>query len=144
MLCCVFQDMLLTPVQQHSNSSIRRYNNNLAHMPPALQLPLLQQLNVAANHLRALSDMSACPSIVRVAAYWNRISVFPLNHPIPTLESLELQRNVLHLGKLLPQSRDVALQFSSLTRLSLSNNALPQLQVHVIPCAHTHCVAVLI
>jgi Leucine-rich repeat (LRR) protein len=112
------------------NSSIRRYNNNLARMPPALHLPLLQQLNVAANHLRALPDMSACPSIVRVAAYWNRISVFPLNHPIPNLESLELQRNVLHLGKLLPQSHDIALQFSSLTRLNLSNNAMPQLQVH--------------
>jgi hypothetical protein len=45
-----------------------------------------------------------------------------------SLESLELQRNVLHLSKLLPQSRDIALQFASLTKLSLSNNALPQLQ----------------
>ncbi len=86
---------------------------------------------MAANHLRALPEMSACTSIVRFAAYWNRISVCPLNEPMPALESLELQRNVIHLGRLLPQSRDLAAQFSSLTKLSLSNNALPLLQVHL-------------
>ena len=49
---------------------------------------------------------------------------------MPNLESLELQRNVLHLGRLLPLSRDIAAQFASLSKLSLSNNALPQLQVN--------------
>jgi Leucine-rich repeat (LRR) protein len=97
-------------------------------MPSSLHLPLLQQLNVAANSLRALPDVSACVCLTRYAAYWNRIAVSPLDQPMSSLESLELQRNVLHLSKLLPQSRDIALQFASLTKLSLSNNALPQLQ----------------
>jgi hypothetical protein len=88
---------------------------------------------VAANHLRAVPEISACTRIVRFAAYWNRISVCPLNQPMPALESLELQRNVIHVGRLLPQSRDIAVQFSSLTKLSLSNNALPQLQVRTAP-----------
>ena len=99
-------------------------------MPSALNLPHLEQINVAANHLRALPDVSACSSIIRFAAYWNRVSVFPLSSPMPNLESLELQRNVLHLGRLLPPSRDIAAQFASLSKLSLSNNALPQLQVN--------------
>ena len=98
-------------------------------MPPALHLPLLEQLNVAANHLRAVSDVSACLCLVRFAAYWNRIGCCPLDHAMPNLQSLELQRNVLHLSVLLPTSRDLALQFVSLTKLSLSNNALQQLQV---------------
>jgi hypothetical protein len=45
-----------------------------------------------------------------------------------SLESLELQRNVLNLSKLLLQSRNIALQIASLTKLSLSNNALPKLR----------------
>jgi internalin A len=109
--------------------NLYRYNNCLTFVPPVLHLPLLQQLNVAANQLRALSDVSGCSSIVRCAAYWNRISTFPLKIPTPSLQSLELQRNILHLSRLLPQSHNLALQFTSLTKLNVSNNALPQLQV---------------
>ena len=123
----------------YSHVCPHRYNNQLAHMPPILQLPLLEQLNVAANHLRSVSDLSECSKISRYAAYWNRISLVPLNNPLPSLESLELQRNVLHLSKVLPQSHNLAVQFSSLTKLNLSNNALPQLQVS---CNHAENVFV--
>ena len=123
-------------------TEINLYNNQLISMPPTLNLPLLQQLNVAANHLRAVSDVSACSCLVRFAAYWNRIGCCPLSHAMPCLESLELQRNVLHLSMLLPKSRDVALEFANLTKLSLSNNALPQLQVRLL-CGLYLCMHVL-
>jgi Leucine-rich repeat (LRR) protein len=71
-------------------------SNNLIHTLEPLDLPLLADLNLARNHLKAMPDLSGLGALTRLVVSENALTTLPSSlGQMPNLKQLVLDRNAL-------------------------------------------------